>query len=302
MLCGVCVPLQAQTNDAQSVPVYEEARDKKLLVRVAVLLPLHSTLLSTPARAVHAGILAAHQVEGLHVQLTTIATGATQATLLAAFAQAESAHDVIIGPLSRQDVATIARHGNIRKPTIALAQPFGVGGMDVPSANLLMIGLPIEDEAQQVAMWMEQERIEGRVMVVSTASLWQQRAAKAFVAQAKRMGRQVDAFVLGEQGAGLASRDVAQLVREIERQRPQAMFVALNVAQASIVRAYAGADMPMYGTSHLNIFMPDKAVFRRFEALDGVRLLDMPWQLQTSRALEVRYPHPEGYWGGASYC
>jgi len=48
----------------------------------------------------------------------------------------------------------------------------------------------------------------------------------------------------------------------------------------------------MYGTSQLNpLALDDWASADRVADLEGVRLLDMPWQLQADHAAVMTYPH-----------
>jgi outer membrane PBP1 activator LpoA protein len=65
------------------------------------------------------------------------------------------------------------------------------------------------------------------------------------------------------------------------------MFAALDADQLRQVRAILGTELPAYGTSSVN---PGMSAGNSLPELDGLRLLDMPWQLQADMA----YPRYAG--------
>lgn len=300
LLAGVlqrlCLPAQANTSIVAEEAMIDESRSNTGLASVALLLPFNAATQASAAQAVEAGVLAAHAYDGLHLTVHNMATTDTPGAILHAYHAASRQYDVVIGPLSRKAVDIIAAQGDVRKPTIALADPYSVR-QSAARNGLLMIGMPVEDEARQIAYWMDETHTGGTALVVYGNVTWQQRAAHAWLAEAKKLGMRVTGVQLPLSGRVLEQQALAALHKKIAADMPGQLFCALNVTQTQQLRRVFGADIPIFGTSHLNPFIVDRNYGQTYPELDGVRLPDIPWQLAGSQPVNAHYRHPEGYFG-----
>jgi outer membrane PBP1 activator LpoA protein len=296
VLSGLCLSTPANTtadnadNAAgvgmpSALPVSEES------LRFALLLPLRSESLGRAAQAVRAGFLAAYEREKNGVAVTVVETGDTPEEVVAGYTHALAANDIVIGPLTRAAAAAIAKSGAVRKPTISLTQSNAEGeALPLPPLMLAM-GLSVEDEARQIAVWIAAGKPTGKVCVIATGAAWQRRAAKAFAAKAQLQGLDADMVELGSASGYLSVSDLAQFKKRMLAEKPGAVFAALDTAQAQQVREAIGIDIAIYGTAQLNpLALPDWETAERMPDMNGVRFLDIPWQLQADHAAVMIYP------------
>jgi uncharacterized protein len=271
-------------------PVVAPVRD---MVRIALLLPLRSDALGQAATVVRSGFMAAHDRElGGNATVSVLESGDAPADILAAYQAAAAANDIVVGPLSRAGTTAIAQSGQVRKPTVALTQadPPGEAGFSMP-ANMLVIGLSVEQEARQVANLALAAYPAGKPMVISTNTAWQRRAAKAFGQQWQRSGKSFEPLEIGFSSGFLNANGLAQLQQRLQIDPPSFMFAALTAAQTRQLRLAIGREVPVYGTSQLNpLALPDWAATEPMPELDGVRLVDLPWQLQADHPAVMAYP------------
>lgn len=284
-LTGLCAPALANTT-TQAAPL-----------RIALLLPLRSENLGAAAATVRAGFMAAYQREQDGVTVSVIESSDDAEEVVSDYLRVLGTHDVIVGPLSRSGVTAIAQSGAVRKPTIALNQPEpATAGNNAPDNSLppqmLVMGLSVEDEARQVARWLGAERPAGKVFVLATRAAWQRRAAKAFSAEWQTLGLASQPMELSTAAGGvLHAGGLEQLRQRISKEQPAAMFVALDAQQTQQLRRVIGDALPLYGTSQLNPYaLSDSASAEPLTALNGVRLIDMPWQLQADHPAVMVYP------------
>jgi outer membrane PBP1 activator LpoA protein len=314
MLSGLCASVQANTTVAENPAVepapLAQADNVPPPKRLALLLPLRSSVFGAAADAVRTGFLTASERTRDNLVITIIETGDSVQDVLSAYNDATVKYDIIVGPLARSAVTALAQSNNIVKPTIALAQPDLPDGADqrLPR-QLLLMGLSIEDEARQVAAWAERVKTPGKIFSVSTNVAWQRRAAKAFTQQARQIGLTVDNLELSVPNNALSASGLAQLGQRIQAERPALLFVALDAAQTIQLRSAIGSEIPLYGTSQLNPLTLATATAAadaaakaaaanaappandsRLPELDGVHLVDMPWQLQADHAAVAAYP------------
>ncbi|WP_050479336.1 penicillin-binding protein activator [Herbaspirillum rhizosphaerae] len=335
LLSGLCASVQAFTtvgaNDAAPAPSAAPAsapaasaaapatdfslppENSQPPVRVALLLPLRSSVFGAAADAVRTGFLTASERKKDNLVITIIETGDSAQEALNAYNDASGKYDIIVGPLSRSAVTALVQSAAVRKPTIALAQP------DLPDTadqrlprQMIMMGLSIEEEARQVAAWVEHEKTPGKIFAISTNIAWQRRAVKAFVQQARQQGMAVENLELSVPNNALSATGLAQLGQRIQAEKPALLFVALDAAQTIQLRSAIGNEIALYGTSQLNPLTLASATAavnaaannaaasaatgtppapdNRLPELDGVRLVDMPWQLQADNAAVMAYP------------
>lgn len=257
--------------------------------RIAVLLPLRSETLGPPSDALRAGFMAAWERERDGLTVTVIDTGDSADETLNAYMAAVKTHDIVVGPLSRSAVTALAESGTVSKPTIALNHPDGRGA--VP-ANMLVIGLSIEEDARQVARWAGAEHPGAQALIVSGPSSWQRRLASAFAAQWKQQGSRAQVVELAATNGYLQEAALNTLRSRVDAEPPGLLFAALDPDQLRQVRAILGSELPAYGTSSVN---PGADAGVAPAELDGTRMLDLPWQIQADHPAVMIYPR----WNGA---
>ncbi|WP_229223819.1 penicillin-binding protein activator [Duganella sp. sic0402] len=290
-------------------------------VRIGLLLPLRSETLGAAADSVRAGFMAAWERDRANISVTVLETGDVPQDILSAYARALQEQDIVVGPLSRSAVATIAASPLLSKPTIALNYPEGHGqpGAAPLPPSMLAIGLSIEEEARQVAQWAAGEQPDGGAVVLTTNSSWQRRVASAFAAEWQRLGRPVRVVELNAPDSYLSDPDLVQLRANLRQNLPGLLFSAMGADQTRQLRIALGSavsaeptnpifstadampppppaapseqfsSLPLYGTSALN---PGAGAGFPTQDLEGVRLLDLPWQVQRDHPAVMVYPRP----------
>jgi outer membrane PBP1 activator LpoA protein len=333
MMCGLCAtaqPITTAAAQAASTPF----DNGTVPVRVALLLPLRSALFGAAADAVRSGFLTAAERQRGNLIVTVIETADAAPDVLATYRDVASKYDIIVGPLSRSAVTALAQSGSVARPTIALVQP------DLPDNTaqrvpplMLMMGLSIEDEARQIAAWTEREKAPGKIFAVATNVAWQRRAIKAFSQEARHIGLTVEELDVSVSSNVLSASGLAQLSQRIQAEKPALLFVALDAGQTAQLRSAIGNDVPLYGTSQLNPLTwanatrprpapaADASVAAapnalaptgvaggsgsavadpRRPELDGVRLVDLPWQLPGAPTGASAYARPAVAGGSGS--
>jgi outer membrane PBP1 activator LpoA protein len=265
--------------------------------RMTLLLPLGSATLGGAARAIRDGFMAgfAHEPEAVAVSIRD--TGERPEDAVAYYQQALAASDIVIGPLQRQAVAAIVRSGHVDKPTLALNLPEGANGEpseEALPANMLSMGLSVEEEARQVARWASSDYPNGTAYAVYGQTIWQRRAARAFAAQRLSLGLPTKLAEVSSTSGDARIGDLVKLQMRLQAEAPAAaplLFVALDFDSAREVLAGLGQTVPAYGISQLNPNVAGSAPEPAPE-MNGVRLLDIPWQVQTGQGALLAYPRP----------
>jgi len=252
--------------------------------RIALLLPLTSPSLGSAAEAVRAGFMAAAERDGAGMQVDVITTSDNADEALAAYAQAGTAHDIIVGPLSRPAVSVLIAGGKVDKPTIALNHP------EVRSTlppRMLVAGLSIEDEARQAAEWAAREHPHGRVLILTGNPVWAQRAAGAFEARWSELGHTGQRFALPSSDGRVDPALLQDLKARLEVDPPDLLFAALDVAELRQVRTFAGSTLPLYGGASIN---PGRTPGLGATELDGIHVVDLPWLVLPDHPAVMVYP------------
>ncbi len=270
--------------------------------RIAVLLPLTGTLAEAGV-ALRDGLLAAYYQapDRARVDLRFYDTGAgsTQVWGIYQRAVADGA-ELVLGPLTKEAVAELARAGSLATPVLALNT---VGDVGQPPAQLYQFGLTPEDEARAAAdrAWQDGHR---RALALYPEGAWGERVHQAFVTRWRELG----GTVLDGQAYGSDQRVYSNMIRALlnidaseqrrqtltrllgrqpefePRRRQDADFVFMIAYPQQgrllrpLLRFHRASRLPVYATSQIfsGVVSPD---FDR--DLDGVRFCDMPWTLQT---------------------
>ena len=268
--------------DAAVLPP-DDARAPTAPVRIALILPLNSATLGAPAEAVRAGFMAAYDSDRSSVTVDLIPSSDTVEETLAAYRNAAAHSDLVVGPLLRPAVAALAA-GPVPVPTLALNHPGD--GTPLPP-NLLTIGLSIEIEARQVAAWAHGDFPYGRPLILTGTAAWQRRLAGAFHDQWNTYGNAAYQVELPVDDGQIPDAALADLKERVETDKPALLFAALDAEQLRQVRAALGTSLPAYGTSSVN---PGGGAGYSVAELEGLHLLDLPWQVQPDRPAAMTYP------------
>ena len=253
------------------------------MTRIALLLPLQSTTLAAPAEAVRAGFMAAYERDRDGFTIDLVPSGDTVETTLAAYHDAAARNDMVVGPLLRAAVAAVAA-GEVTKPTLALNHP----GDNTPlPARMLTIGLSIDDEARQVAAWAQADFPRGRPLILLGSATWQRRLASAFHDRWNAFGNTAFQVELTSVDGRIDAAALQDLKNRSEIDAPDFIFAALDSEQLRQVQAALGTSLPAYGTSSVN---PGLGTGISVAELDGVRMLDLPWQVQPDHPAAMAYP------------
>jgi outer membrane PBP1 activator LpoA protein len=298
---GLCAPAQPNTSEAAAQPAASEpspgaqggaagpqtsagpAAAPGNPIRIALLLPLNSESLGPPAQAVHDGFMAAWEVDPAGIEVDLVATGDTPQEALEAYAGAAAQDDLVVGPLSRTAVGALAGI-KLTRPTLALNRP---ESRDQLPRAMLLVGLSIEDEAHQVAQWAAHDFPQGRALVLTGPVAWQQRLATAFDGRWTQLGLSSQRVELPIASGFVSPDAIVELKARLEADPPALLFAALDADQLRQLRAAIGTAIPCYGTSSANPgHAPDAAV----PELDGLRLLDLPWEVQPTDPVVAAYP------------
>lgn len=326
-LPGGAATVPPAAGDNRAVRAQPEGRtaDERALpsnapINMALMLPLRSETLGAASEALRAGFMAAWERDRDNITVTVIETTDVPQDILSSYASASEREDIIVGPLARSAVAAVAASPLVSKPTIALNYPEGYGsaGAAPLPPKMLAMGLSIEEEARQAAQWAAAEQPGASALILTTSSPWQRRIAAAFAAQWQRIGQPVRLVELNAPNGYLSDPDLVQLRARLAQDPPGLLFSAMGADQTRQLRAALSAPvtteptnpiistadampaqppvpvssfgaLPVYGTSALN---PGASMAFAGPELDGVRLLDLPWQVQRDHPAVMVYPHP----------
>ena len=293
-------PTRIETRPVESPDAGTGTYRRPTRTRLGLMLPLRSEALGAPAEALRAGFMAAYEREPDGFIVNLVDTGVSPQETVDAFAAAIDQNDILVGPLARPAVSALAASPLVRKPTIALNHPEARAGAAPLPAQMLVIGLSIEDEARQVANWAGFEHPGGAALIIAGSSAWQRRIAASFAARWKQLGYGSQMLVLADSNGYLSEASLGQLRAQRDAARPALLFAALDASQAGQVRGALGPDLPIYGTSSVN---PGAGAGTSAGAdpgaamaeLNGLRLLDLPWQVHSAHPAVMAYPR----WAGA---
>jgi uncharacterized protein len=294
------IPIQASTADLSLMPSLETS---PLVVgqvgTLALILPLSGPL-SGAARAVRDGFMTAWFEQPLpRPRVLVLDSGSGADTALAVYERALSAGaDMVIGPLSKEAVATLARMITPGHPLLALNY---LETGQAPPPNFFQFGLAPEDEAQQVA---ERALSDGhrRAVALIPEGDWGRRTLAAFRERFESQGGRlldVEFYASGLSDFSVPVQRLLKFEASSQRKRsldavlgdtvefssspgnlPDFVFMAAQPQQARLIRPqfrFQGAgQIPLYATSlvYEGTLSPG-----RDADLDDIRFCDMPFLL-----------------------
>jgi len=268
--------------------------------QVALLLPFSGNLRDA-ANAVRDGVIAAHYAskESAAVRLRVYDIGEDPRGAIDAYDRAvREGAQVVIGPLRKEEVEALARHGDLGVPVLALNNL----DSDWAPAGFYQFGLPPEEEARQVAdrAWMDGHT---HAAMITPTGPWGTRIAQAFRDRWTELGGTLATSVNYEpqdndyalqlrtllnldssdrrlsQVEHLLGRNLEFLPRR--RQDVDFIFLAAFPRQARLLRPqinfHHANDLPVYATSHVfsGTISPEED-----RDMDGTVFGDMPWVLE----------------------
>ncbi|HWO99645.1 MAG TPA: penicillin-binding protein activator [Methylococcus sp.] len=263
----------------------------------AVLLPLSGPYRPL-AEAIRAGIEAAQRADENPDKpiLRFYDTQAAEVPELYRKAVAEGATQVL-GPLLKEEVATLAKGGELTVPVLALNEVPGVS-----TKHLFQFGLTPEQEVDQLASraWFDGRRV---ALVIVPASAYGQRIQSRFSETWRRLGGTVAAIKTYAPGSGdysSALSDTVMLVGattspqgtppRLASSTPDLILLAANERDTRIIKPYLeslGVKLSIYAMSS---FFNGRFTPGLDQDLDGLIFCDIPWVLDESEggALSAR--------------
>lgn len=276
---------------------------------IALILPLKSKIsaLARAAEVVEQGFNAAASVQqGIPVRVYPCIDESKD--VIAAYRQAlANGALAVAGPLTRDGVTALANYSGINIPTLALnstEQPKN-------SANLYFFGLPLENEARQVAQLAANAKLRN-VTIISTGTPLSKRLATAFADEWTNLGGQITAEVHFNDDFGVLANlpvapwpegtepkpasDVSESGEALPTSRPlpppiapgNVVFIAADHDKARLIRPYLNPTLPVYATSL--VFRGNANTLANFD-LNEIHFVDMPWLLQPDHPAVMVYPH-----------
>lgn len=270
---------------------------------IALLLPLQGSV-GNSAQAIRNGFLAAYYYNksqnGNAPTVTVLDTSSNN--VVSVYQQAiASGANVVVGPLTKPQVATLASSSAVQVPTLAL----NTIDSSTPS-NFYQFGLSPRDEADQAAQKAAQDGHHS-VIIIAPANAWGQNIANAFANRWRSQGDQivdtlafssrgdltndlrnlmhVDKDIVSSKGFKKAQEEKIPL-SEMRRQDFDVIFLVATPQQARLIKPllkfYFAGNVPVYATSSIYSGTPSPDIDRD---LDGIIFCDMPWVLEGSSQL-----------------
>jgi len=263
-------------SDSPSAPIAGIAQTP----HIALLLPTGSKIYGKHAAALRDGFLAAKQRDRQILPVREYAVSEAVGNVLEGYRTAVAVGaQVVVGPLTRDAVSALALGEPVPVPTLALNVPDNTGRSP---ANLYMLSLQVETEAQQIARlaWQESRR---NAVIVTGGGAVQRRMKSAFSEEFTRLGGKI----LSEPAF---STDPVRL-QSLANSNADMYFLALDYNEARTARAYLGAT-PIYATS--SVHAGNTGPLARYDLAD-VTFVDMPWLLEPNHAAVMIYPRGTTY-------
>lgn len=274
--------------------------------QIALLLPL-SGRLAAGGRMIRDGILAAHYSNKSMADDTIIKVYDTAQSLspLTPYQQAvEDGADFIIGPLTKEAVEAIANQEQLSVPQLSLNR---LDAMPVNHPELYQFGLPIEDEARQIAKLAIEKQHQTAIVLVPSNEQGD-RIIQAFsnvfeglegsIAEVQRYDdpREIKNIVqrllnidLSENRNRRLEQIIGTPLEFVQRRRQDAdmVFIAASPTDARRIKPflnfYFAQDLPVYAISRIN---PGSENPQLNSDLNGITFTDSPILISDDPAIQ----------------
>ncbi|MEO7065524.1 MAG: penicillin-binding protein activator [Rhodanobacter sp.] len=289
---GVAIA-RAQPALAQSVGTLLPGPDAtvregyKVPKKLALLLPDDGNL-AAASSAIREGFFAAYIDAGRNnaprPDVRTYNSHGTAAGAIKAYQQAVSdGAQLIVGPLTRGEVAAVFGQAKLPVPILALNHP---DGRQLSSGEASEFGLLPETEGAQTADHMVALGLRQAYILVS-ADDFAHRAATAFKAEFVARGGDVHGLVTLPSGS-VSYADVINQLNATGAAADAGIFISMRPAQARMLvpqLKIAQVNLPIFATSHVYAGSDDAGANRD---LDGVEFCDAPWLFDAQPGLPNR--------------
>jgi hypothetical protein len=259
-----------ETPDKSTVPDAPEkaatpaAPDKGVgEVDIAIVLPLDSTQYARAADAVRAGFLAAAEASGTRVKVRAFAHGDDD-VLLAFEAARTSGARIIVGPLVRDDVRTVASMSLEMPTTLALNQ---LDDVNAVPPNLYTLALGVDGDARLIARRMRTDAAQN-IAVVNADTPLMKRMVGAFDAEWSQGGGSAPSVY----GFVATPEALSALRRQLVRKPPDAAMLAVDGVSATQAKPYLGTTR-----TYASGLVFDRATAAVMRDLDGLVVVEIPW-------------------------
>jgi hypothetical protein len=251
---------------------------------MALVLPLETPAYARAADAVRAGFMAAAEAAG--VAARCIVMGHRDGSVIGAFdAARDKGVSVIVGPLVRDDLKTLAIAGGGWPTTIALNQLDD--GSALPS-NMYSLALTVESDARVLARRALSDGVR-RIDVLEGDGPLVHRLATAFAAEwIAAGGAAPDVFSVQP-----TRESLTDLRKGLLRATPDAVLLALDVQNAALVKPF----LPSV-TAYASSLVFERPLAAAERDLDDIRVVDIPWILTPDAPELAQLPRRE--LGGAA--
>lgn len=296
----------------------------RMPAQVALLLPAGSNFASASS-AIREGFFAAYadaaRNQAPRAAVRVYDSGGNGAAAVKAYQQAVAdGAKLVVGPLTRGEVAAVFGQAQLPVPLLALNHP---DNQSLPASGASEFGLLPENEGAQAADHMVERGIRQAYVIIADED-FAQRAAAAFRAELESRGGHVAAMArlpvdaVNDAGAigGLhlptaaTPGDVLPASSTAPAPAPapvagspgndSGIFISMRPEQARLLLPQlqvAHVALPVFGTSHIYAGMDDAGADRD---LDGVEFCDAPWLfdaqpgLPNHAAIAARLPAARG--------
>jgi len=188
---------------------------------------------------------------------------------------------LIVGPLTRAEVAAVFSQPSLPVPLLALNHP---DDKQLPAGNTSEFGLLPETEGAQAADHMVERGVRHAFVLVSTDD-FAQRAASAFKAELAARGGQLDGMTtlttFNVAPSGLTPTDPSTGAGDA------GIFISMRPNQARMLLPQllvANIHLPVFATSHIYDGTEDATTNRD---LEGVEFCDAPWLFDAQPGLPI---------------
>jgi len=245
---------------------------------ITLLVPLEGANGSS-GQAIRNGFLAAYYYAKQNMAdapaINVVDTNTGSSNIVALYQQAATkGADFIVGPLTKQDVQTLAGHDHLTIPVLAL------NTLDMPKTvtHLYQFGLSPQEEAAQVASRAKQDGFS-RALIIAPAGSWGNDIAKAFEEKWQKAGGTIT-YRLAYPSKG----DMTLMVQKALKNgtaNPDVVFLVATPSYARQIKPlltfYGTHSLAVYATSLVYTGVPSG----QDHDLDGIIFADMPWTLGT---------------------
>lgn len=259
---------------------------------IALMLPLHGSLASS-GQAIKNGFLTAYyDSKSTYPDVTIKIADTTNANIAELYNQAiANGADVIVGPLTKQEVSALTQLGALKIPVIALNTLDNYQRHTVN--NLYQFGLLPQDEVNDIVTKLLTNNLT-RTAIITQDSPWSNKIAATFAQHYTKNGGHITASLpyapqenLTAQICHLITADPTQMCAKhvaktnITIQRRQdidAIFLIATAEKARtivpLLKFYYAGDLPIYSISSIYSGSSNPNLN---QDLNGVNFLDMPW-------------------------